>query len=132
VSFISGAKRSVVVQDEVMGDQEVADALGERARAGVDVKVQAAKFEPNALGDTNAQLLKQLNAAGVTQVRFQRKPVLHAKLIVVDGEAAYLGSVNLTTNSLNNNRELGVIVREKAIVSKLVKFSTADWKAANQ
>lgn len=131
VTFIQSAKRSVVVQDEVMGDQEVADALGERAKAGVDVKVQAAKFEPGALGDTNGKLLKQLNDAGVTQVRFQVKPMLHAKLIVVDDEAAYLGSVNLTTNSMDNNRELGVIVREKAIVSKLLKFSRADWKAAN-
>ncbi|MBO9542501.1 hypothetical protein J7643_18080 [bacterium] len=130
VSFIRSAKRSVMVQDEVMGDQEVADALGERVRAGVDVKVQAAKFEPNALGDTNAKLLKQLNDVGVSQVRFQVKPMLHAKLIVVDGEAAYVGSINLTTNSLNNNRELGVIVRERAIVNRLVTFSSADWKAA--
>ncbi|MNL80459.1 cardiolipin synthetase [compost metagenome] len=56
--------------------------------------------------------------------------MLHAKLIVVDGAAAYVGSINLTTNSLNNNRELGVIVRERSIVNRLVTFSSADWKAA--
>lgn len=40
----------------------------------------------------------------------QKKPYLHAKVILRDGKYAYIGSHNLTTNSLDNNRELGVFL----------------------
>lgn len=125
-SFISKAKRSVVVQVEVLGDPEISRTLGARVKAGVDVRVQLAKFG----GNTNERELAELQEAGVKKVRFLSKPMIHAKLIVVDGEAAYLGSVNLTTNSLDNNRELGVIVREAPLVKKLAKVANGDWSAS--
>lgn len=127
-AFISKAKRSVVVQVEVLGDPEISRALGARVKEGIDVRVQLAKFDR---GSTNDGELQELQAAGVKKVRFLNKPMVHAKLIVVDGEAAYLGSVNLTTNSMDNNRELGVIVREAAIVKRLVKVANQDWGASN-
>lgn len=127
-SFISRAKRSVVVQVEVLGDPEISKTLGARVKAGIDVRVQLAQFDS---GTTNARELAELQAAGVKKVRFLRKPMIHSKLIVVDGEAAYLGSVNLTTNSLDNNRELGVIIREAPLVKKLVKVANGDWSESD-
>lgn len=124
-TLIGKAERSVVVQVEVLGDPEISRALGERAKLGVDVRVQLAKFG----GKTNDRELEELRAAGVKKVRFLKKPVVHAKLIIVDGEAAYLGSVNLTTNSMDNNRELGVIVREAPLVKRLNKIADHDWAA---
>jgi phosphatidylserine/phosphatidylglycerophosphate/cardiolipin synthase-like enzyme len=44
--------------------------------------------------------------------------------------AAYVGSVNLSTGSMNNNRELGIIVREPAIMETLYSlFMNTDWPA---
>lgn len=126
-TLFQGAKHSIVIQDEEMGDPALVSLLGQQVRAGVSVRVQLAKFAPNAQGDTNAQEQRQLNAAGVTQVGFIAKPMLHAKLVVVDGQVAYVGSENLSTNSLDNNREMGVILRDPAIVSKLAKTADQDW-----
>lgn len=39
-----------------------------------------------------------------------RKPYLHAKVIVVDHSRLFIGSHNLTTNALENNREMGIIL----------------------
>jgi cardiolipin synthase len=36
-------------------------------------------------------------------------PYIHAKMFLVDGQRAFVGSVNVSDNSLNNNRELGII-----------------------
>ncbi|HEY9854100.1 MAG TPA: phospholipase D-like domain-containing protein [Stenomitos sp.] len=127
-SFIAKAKRSIFIQMEVLGDPELSKALGARVKEGVDVRVQLARFDS---GGTNQSELQELQAAGVQKVRFLKKPVLHAKLMVVDGEAAYLGSVNLTTNSMDNNRELGVIVTDSPLVKRLAKIADRDWAASD-
>jgi len=39
-----------------------------------------------------------------------RKPYLHAKVIIVDRNHIFIGSHNLTTNAIENNREIGIIL----------------------
>jgi cardiolipin synthase len=39
-----------------------------------------------------------------------RKPYLHAKVIIVDHSKLFIGSHNLTTNAIENNREMGIIL----------------------
>ncbi len=38
-----------------------------------------------------------------------RKPYLHAKVIIIDHSQVFIGSHNLTTNAIENNREIGII-----------------------
>jgi cardiolipin synthase A/B len=40
---------------------------------------------------------------------FLAKPYLHGKIIIIDNQKVFLGSQNLTKNSLENNREVGII-----------------------
>ena len=35
-----------------------------------------------------------------------KKPYLHAKVFLIDGERVILGSANMTQNALDNNREI--------------------------
>jgi phosphatidylserine/phosphatidylglycerophosphate/cardiolipin synthase-like enzyme len=43
---------------------------------------------------------------------FVKKPYLHGKFILQDGESIFLGSQNFTKNSLENNREIGIFIRK--------------------
>lgn len=45
--------------------------------------------------------------------------VLHAKLLVVDGARAFVGSANLTARALAHNLEVGVLVHDKSLASEL-------------
>ena len=47
---------------------------------------------------------------------------LHAKMILADGERAYLGSANLTDTSLHYNFEIGLLVEDRAIVAALERM----------
>ena len=47
---------------------------------------------------------------------------LHAKVILADGERAYVGSANLTDTSLRYNFEIGLLVEDRAIVAALEKI----------
>ncbi len=124
-TLISSARKSVHVQDEVMADPAIFKLLGDRAKAGVDVRVQLGRLSGSADEDAKRDLL----AAGVKQIRVVDSPTLHAKMVLVDKKSAYVGSINLTTNSLDKNRELGVIVDDPRTIADIGATAEKDWAA---
>ena len=64
------------------------------------------------------------------QVRCLEKPYLHAKLIL-NGSRAFLGSENLTENSLERNREVGLLLENPGLVKGLWEDFNADWSLAH-
>lgn len=65
--------------------------------------------------------LQPLIARGV-QVHLQKPPFSHAKLFIVDGEYAHIGSVNVDTRSLRLNFEVTVEVYDAAFCGRLAAF----------
>jgi phosphatidylserine/phosphatidylglycerophosphate/cardiolipin synthase-like enzyme len=53
---------------------------------------------------------------------------LHAKVLLVDGVAAMVGSINLTPGSFDDRRELAIVVRDDDVVEQLEKIVHHDWK----
>lgn len=53
---------------------------------------------------------------------------MHAKIIVVDGQKAFVGSENISTASLEHNRELGIIVGDQNVLSTLQQTFQQDWQ----
>lgn len=51
---------------------------------------------------------------------------LHAKSIIVDNEIAYIGSINFSRYSFDENREIGVILRDSGLIQKLRKTFNID------
>lgn len=127
--LIDSAVRTLTVQVEYMNDKEVVAHLGQRVKAGVDVTVMLAATEksPCSQFDTGAEEAKALQAAGVTKFAFLKKVKLHAKAVVADGARGFVGSENFTSNSLNNNRELGLILRDKQLLGELGAVMAKDW-----
>jgi cardiolipin synthase len=129
--LIDSAKRSIAVEVEFATDPELIAHLGAKAKAGVEVAVlvSAQGVDRCTGGDVDADEFAALHAAGVTKVAVMRKFVLHAKCIVVDGERAYIGSENLSANSLDHNREVGLLLSDKGVASKLSATIRSDWMA---
>jgi cardiolipin synthase len=75
--------------------------------------------------DTNATLLR-LKARGA-QIKTLSSPSVHAKTIVVDGKLAYVGSINLTTASIDKNREVGLVTETAAVLDRLKSTIDADF-----
>lgn len=93
--------------------------------------VNGAAPEAQQLQDSS---LAALVAAGV-QVHVSgpgqsaQQPYMHARAAVVDGTAAYLGSVSLSLDSATMNREMGLIQRHTAVVRKLAAQFESDFDA---
>ena len=71
----------------------------------------------------------ELTASGVA-IRFSRSLYIHAKLIVADGERAFVGSQNISATSLDQNRELGIIVDDPVNLARLTRTFAVDFRAA--
>jgi phosphatidylserine/phosphatidylglycerophosphate/cardiolipin synthase-like enzyme len=49
-------------------------------------------------------------------------------MILVDRSKAYVGSVNLTSASIDENRELGIILSQGDVVNRLYEVFRGDWE----
>ena len=52
---------------------------------------------------------------------------LHVRAIVRDGRLAFIGSQSLRRLELDKRREVGVFVKDAAVVKELVATFDADW-----
>ena len=54
----------------------------------------------------------------------------HTKIIIIDHSVMLLGSMNMSANSLDNNREYGVIIRDPGLIAQVESGFEADWKTS--
>jgi uncharacterized protein YjbI with pentapeptide repeats len=116
LDLIKSAKTSVWVYNEEMADQATIEALKEQAEQGRDVRVLMT------FNAKNLEVYSDLANAGVkirlTQVddsqQYTKQLYMHAKVMLIDGTDAFMGSENISTASLTKNRELGVMVTTRS------------------
>jgi cardiolipin synthase A/B len=53
---------------------------------------------------------------------------LHGKMLLADGSAAIIGSINFAAGSLDGRRELAIELRADAVVHPLHKVARRDWE----
>jgi phosphatidylserine/phosphatidylglycerophosphate/cardiolipin synthase-like enzyme len=122
-TLIDSAQTSVDVYAEVLRDPDLLHALEAAAQRGVTVRViisSSASFDAERAS---------LEDAGV-QVRLLRSLYVHAKMILVDGQHAFVGSQNISTTSLDQNRELGIIVSDPVSLARVSRVFDIDFTAA--
>jgi phosphatidylserine/phosphatidylglycerophosphate/cardiolipin synthase-like enzyme len=123
LALIGFAKQTLDVEAESMSDAGIVSALVAAKNAGVAVRVVFSDQNPS---QAMQQSIGFLKGAGIPVVKLST-PYQHAKVIVADGIAAYVGSENFTQNSLDSNREIGlVLTTDVALITSTID---ADFKA---
>lgn len=106
-------------------------ALATAANHGVEVRVLGdAKFQKN-----YPEVLAWIDGLDGAQSRVLNAGplwggVLHAKYFLVDDETLYVGSQNWDWRSMNQIRELGVLITEPALGRQLKSIFEMDWALA--
>jgi phosphatidylserine/phosphatidylglycerophosphate/cardiolipin synthase-like enzyme len=127
VSLIAGAQTSLDIYNEEMADPVVTHALEAAAARGVDVKVDMT------YASNWKAAFQELVKAGVhvrTYASSSKVLYIHAKMILVDGARAFVGSENFSAGSLDDNRELGLILSQPDIIASLARTFASDWAGA--
>jgi cardiolipin synthase len=104
LALVGGARASLALETEELSDAAIVSALLDARARGVAVTV----VWPGPAAGAGAPFTT-LVAAGAT-VRAAGAPPIHGKVLVADDRTLYVGSVNLTATSLDDNRELGLLL----------------------
>lgn len=126
-ALIASAKSTLHIEDEEMYDAASVQALIAAAQRGVTVEVTLPSSAASSSDEASA--VSQLTQGGV-HVRYLKAPYMHAKLIVVDGTIAFTGSENFSSTSLDQNREIGVIIADAQALSTFESVFGQDWALA--
>jgi cardiolipin synthase A/B len=127
-AVIVGARKTLVVYAASTSDDEQIALLGAARQRGVDVRVLTSPGRGDA-GDRINEDLDNLQRAGVS-VRYLSSPFVHAKVFMADGQIAFVGSINMTTQSMDFNRELGIVIADGDALARISQVFEKDWVKA--
>ena len=132
VGIINSATTSLQVENEEMSASNVVTALESACQRGVKVNITMTNDENDYATEFTA-----LEAAGcgVHVYPDSTKYIyIHAKVILADygtsAQYAYVGSINISTASLTEDRELGMYVYDPTVLSGLNTTLTSDYNGA--
>ena len=120
-ALFTQTRTSLLIEDEEMYDSASIDALIAAAKRGVDVRL----ILPGAT-EIEAADEARLKLGGVHLV-YVSQPYIHAKAIVSDGRLAFIGSENFSETSLNQNREVGLLLADPTALATLTTTFERDW-----
>lgn len=125
MTLVNNSKQTIDAETEDIVDTKLVQLFSDKAQSEtirllVPTLSQLAANEP---------ALAKLVQAGV-QVRTISSPYMHAKMIVADEKKAYVGSINFSRQSMDENRELGIIMTQDDIIQKLSNTFANDWTKA--
>jgi cardiolipin synthase A/B len=125
--LINSATSTLDVYNELMNDADITQALEAAAARGVRVRIVMTYA-------TNwKEAFFKLRDAGVSVRTFassSKKIYIHAKVLLINGTTVFVGSENFSENSLNKNRELGLVLSAPHIVAGIQDVFDADYAAA--
>ncbi len=126
VGVLRSARKVLYMEQLSLQDAEVVAEIANAARRGVEVKVIMSV--PPSKSDPDARGRKAVVDAG-GKVKFLAGLDVHAKVILSD-DVLFVGSENLTAQSLDLNREVGLITTNKAAVDRFLRTFERDWGEA--
>jgi phosphatidylserine/phosphatidylglycerophosphate/cardiolipin synthase-like enzyme len=113
---INGATKTLDVQEEEFSDTAIVNAIVADAKRGVAVRLVL----ENESNDYSSEI-SEVESAGGKVVTYTSSTgfYIHAKAIVADyglsTAKVEVGSMNMTSNSLGSNRELGIILTDTGV-----------------
>lgn len=143
--LLNKATKTLYMEGEMFEDKSLQNVLIALAKKSVDIRLIVSYPDDD---EQNAELQNLINNG--VQVRIldsnQHPPIgnlyMHAKMFLVnvptiDSEnalskdaEAYVGSINYLTQSLDQNRELGIQFSDSTIISSLYSTFQDDWNQA--
>ena len=131
LNLINGAQHSLDIEQEEFSDTTLVNAIVADENRGVAVRVVVE--DPS---DYSSELNEVTSAGGqVTGYSSSTGFYIHAKTVMADDgystAKAFVGSENFSSNSLNDNRELGLITTNSGVVSGLESAFSGDFSGSS-
>jgi phosphatidylserine/phosphatidylglycerophosphate/cardiolipin synthase-like enzyme len=110
--FIKGAKKRILLYEMKISDRDFLKLLNKKISEGVEVRILA---RASAKSSNNMPVRRMTTR-------------LHLRAILRDGDEAFVGSMSLRKLELEARREIGILFKDKEIVSRMEDIFEKDWK----
>lgn len=129
---IQSATHSIELYQQDASDKALVDLLVKRAAEGIKISVVMTPYPFSKKSDNNIPFQEDIRKNGGL-VSLKTAPYIHAKVLLIDRdtdhEYAFFGSSNFYTSSLDENREVALILKnpeDLAAFRKSFDFDLAD------
>jgi phosphatidylserine/phosphatidylglycerophosphate/cardiolipin synthase-like enzyme len=135
VALYQGARRTLAVYTELLGNPTLESELAAAVARGVAVRLITPLAVNGNTPEEDASHVASIEALVSVGVDVHvseppetaERPYMHARAAIVDGGVAYLGSISLSADAATVNREVGRIVREQEAVDVLRRQFEEDF-----
>ncbi len=114
---LATATTSVWIAAQYLEDPALIEQLALLSASGVDVRILVSDNQ------------RREGVEGVKQrMKTLPEPYLHAKELLIDHRLLLHGSMNLSTNALDNNREIGIMIDDPEVIQTFEMQFGKDWE----
>ncbi len=128
LAVIAGARHTLSIENEEMGDSTVTSAIAAAAARGVKVEVT---MTANSSYDSDWTAIVRAGGHVHLYKDSSSDLYIHAKTTIADAgydtRRIYVGSINFSSASMDRNRELGIITTDTTIVNDVNTVVTRDY-----
>ena len=128
LAVVAGAKHTLSIENEEMGDSTVTSAIVAAAARGVKVEVTMTE---NSSYDSDWTAIVRAGGHVHLYKDSSSDLYIHAKTTIADAgfgtRRIYVGSINFSSASMDRNRELGIITTATTIVNDVNTVVTRDY-----
>ncbi len=119
--LIKNAKENIDMYFPYLEDENFKKLLINKSKIWININLIVDKdIEKN-------NIYKDLKNSQINIVKLTKNS-LHAKAILIDNKYLYIWSINFSTYSLDKNREIGILIKNKNIIDKFKKIYMEDLK----
>lgn len=116
--LLESATTSILIQNQYIQDDTLTNILKKKRDQYIDLKINLPKNDDN--------LIYQSSFG--TGLRLMNSPYIHAKAMLIDDKYLVISSINMSSNSMDNNRELGIITTDSEAIEKFKEVFYVDWE----
>lgn len=133
LDMINGAKKRLwIASPYFVPDEQIVSALQNAAIKGVDVRVLIPKNPDNVLVGLSAySYLPEMEKAGIKVYKYD-EGFMHQKVVLVDDNAATVGTANFDNRSFRLNFEITMVLCEKNFVKQVEEMLIEDFSKSTQ
>lgn len=123
LGMIDSAGATLDIYAEVITDKQFIASVSAAIDRGVRVRmVMTQGYGQDMMSEPVGELIRY-----GAELHTLATPYIHAKLILADGQVAFIGSQNYTSTSLDQNREVGVTISGPSNIERLQRTFERDF-----
>ncbi len=114
-TLLKSAQKSIYIWHQNLSDNEIINIL--KTKKNLDLKIILSDSKEN---DEAKKLF-------FDQTKYISSPYIHNKWIIIDNKYLIIWSFNITKNSLDNNREVSIILIDPDLINQYQQAFSLDW-----